>query len=233
MHYLYLLINLFSLLPTLLFSFHPKIKFYQRWPQLLPSILTVAVVFIVWDFYYTSLGVWGFNPSYLTGFYIGNLPIEEILFFLCIPYACLFTYFCFSIMVKQDYLKKSEKAITLLLITGLMLTGIFFYPNLYTSVTFFLLSLMLFVLQFVYRVSWLSRFYFAYLFLMIPFLIVNGILTGTGLEQPVVWYNPNEMIGLRLLSIPVEDVFYGLLMLIGSVTLFESRIKRSVHNAQL
>jgi lycopene cyclase domain-containing protein len=110
-------------------------------------------------------------------------------------------------MVKQDYLKKSEKAITLLLITGLMLTGIFFYPNLYTSVTFFLLSLMLFVLQFVYRVSWLSRFYFAYLFLMIPFLIVNGILTGTGLEQPVVWYNPNEMIGLRLLSIPVEDVF--------------------------
>jgi lycopene cyclase domain-containing protein len=68
---------------------------------------------------------------------------------------------------------------------------------------------------------------------MIPFLIVNGILTGTGLEQPVVWYNPNEMIGLRLLSIPVEDVFYGLLMLIGSVTLFESRIKRSVHNAQL
>jgi lycopene cyclase domain-containing protein len=136
-------------------------------------------------------------------------------------------------MVKQDYLKKSEKAITLLLITGLMLTGIFFYPNLYTSVTFFLLSLMLFVLQFVYRVSWLSRFYFAYLFLMIPFLIVNGILTGTGLEQPVVWYNPNEMIGLRLLSIPVEDVFYGLLMLIGSVTLFESRIKRSVHNAQL
>jgi lycopene cyclase domain-containing protein len=136
-------------------------------------------------------------------------------------------------MVKQDYLKKSEKAITLLLITGLMLTGIFFYPNLYTSVTFFLLSLMLFVLQFVYRVSWLSRFYFAYLFLMIPFLIVNGILTGTGLEQPVVWYNPNEMIGLRLLSIPVEDVFYGLLRLIGSVTLFESRIKRSVHNAQL
>jgi len=136
-------------------------------------------------------------------------------------------------MVKQDYLKKSEKAITLLLITGLMLTGIFFYPNLYTSVTFFLLSLMLFVLQFVYRVSWLSRFYFAYLFLMIPFLIVNGILTGTGLEQPVVWYNPNEMIGLRLLSIPIEDVFYGLLMLIGSVTLFESRIKRSVHNTQL
>jgi lycopene cyclase domain-containing protein len=68
---------------------------------------------------------------------------------------------------------------------------------------------------------------------MIPFLIVNGILTGTGLEKPVVRYNPNEMIGLRLLSIPVEDVFYGLLMLIGSVLLFESRIKRSVHNKQL
>ena len=52
-------------------------------------------------------------------------------------------------------------------------------------------------------------------------MIINGILTGTGIEHPVVWYNPEEIIGLRILSIPVEDVFYGMLMLICSVSIFE------------
>ncbi len=227
MHYLYLLINLFSFLPTFLFSFHPKIKFYQWWPRLIPSILLVAAAFIAWDVYYTYIGVWGFNPSYLTGFFIGNLPFEEILFFFCIPYACLFTYFCINLMIKKDYLKKSEKSITLILIVGLTLSAFFFYPAKYTTATFFLLSVILFLLQFIIRVAWLSRFYFAYLFLLIPFLIVNGILTGTGIENPVVWYNPNEMIGLRLLSIPVEDIFYGLLMLISSVFLFETALRKN------
>ena len=221
MHYLYLLINLFSLLPTLLFSFHSKLKFYKWWRQVILSITLVAAVFIAWDSYYTYIGVWGFNPNYVTGFYIGNLPVEEILFFFCIPYSCLFTYYCFSLLVKKDYLKKFEKKITLILIVGLILSALFYYPAKYTSVTFFLLTVMLLLLQFVYRVSWLGRFYFAYLFLMIPFLLVNGLLTGTGIEHPVVWYKPNEMIGVRLLSIPVEDVFYGLLMLLGSVALFE------------
>ena len=67
----------------------------------------------------------------------------------------------------------------------------------------------------------MSRFYFAYAFILIPFSIVNGILTGTFIDQEVVWYNDQENLGMRLGTIPVDDIFYNMLMLLACVTLYE------------
>jgi len=50
---------------------------------------------------------------------------------------------------------------------------------------------------------------------------VNGILTGSGIEQPVVWYNNAETIGIRLSTIPIEDFFYAMLMILLSITIAE------------
>ena len=44
---------------------------------------------------------------------------------------------------------------------------------------------------------------------MLGFFPVNGVLTGTGLETPIVNYNPNEFMGIRMLTIPIEDAVYG------------------------
>lgn len=222
MKWLYLVVDLCSFIPTLLFSFHPKIKFYQHWKYAIPAIFGTAIPFIIWDIYYTRLGVWGFNPRCISGIYIANLPVEEILFFLCIPYACLYTYFCFNKFIVHDYLKQQELLISCLLLCFLFPVSIYFFQHLYTSVTFVLLGFLLLFLQFKLKVSWLSRVLFAYTFLLIPFTIVNGILTGSGIEQEVVWYNPSHIIGVRLLTIPMEDIFYGLLMFIGSVSIYEA-----------
>ncbi|MEZ5022048.1 MAG: lycopene cyclase domain-containing protein [Chitinophagales bacterium] len=54
------------------------------------SIPLVAIFFMAGDIFYTQLGVWGSNPSYHLPFGIYNLPIEEISFFLVVPYACIF-----------------------------------------------------------------------------------------------------------------------------------------------
>ena len=50
--------------------------------------------------------------------------------------------------------------------------------------------------------------------LLIPFSIVNGLLTGTLIKNQVVWYNNNENLSIRLGTIPIEDIFYALLVLL-------------------
>ena len=68
--------------------------------------------------------------------------------------------------------------------------------------------------------GWLSKFYITYLLLLLPFLIVNGLLTGTGLAGPVVWYSPAHIIGPRILTIPIEDVFYGMDLILLNVMIY-------------
>lgn len=218
--YTYLAINLASLIVPLIFSFHPKLLFYKKWIVFGQANLIVSAFFIIWDMYYTHLRVWGFNQKYLTEIYLGNLPIEEILFFICIPFSSVFTYHCLKIFY-PDRENIPYKKITLFLSIILLGIGIFNLTSIYTSVSFILLTIALLVLTYIIKVTWMANFYFTYLFILIPFFIVNGILTGTGLESPIVWYDDAENLGIRLGTIPVEDFFYGMLMLILNTALFE------------
>lgn len=108
------------------------------------------------------------------------------------------------------------------LLSGLLLfLGAFHYDKWYTSVTFILLALFLTLHRWVWKSDYLGKFYVAFIFILIPFFIVNGILTGTGIEEQVVWYNDAENLGIRMGTIPVEDTFYGMLLLLMNVSLFE------------
>ncbi len=218
---LYLWVNLLSIIPPLILSFHPKLQLNKRWSSLWPAILITAFFYIVWDVFYTHLGVWGFNPKYLLGEYLVNLPIEEILFFICIPYACIYSYHCIVTLVAKNYFDKVQRNISISIIAFSAIIGFIFYDKLYTNIAFILLAVIIALFEFVWKLKWLARFYFAYLVLLIPFLIVNGILTGTGIEEEIVWYNPDEFMGLRILTIPFEDIFYGMGMLLISTGLYE------------
>jgi lycopene cyclase domain-containing protein len=68
---------------------------------------------------------------------------------------------------------------------------------------------------------YMGRFYVAFGFTLIPFFIVNGILTGSFIPGEVVWYNDEENLGFRLGTIPLEDVFYGMLLLLLNIVIFE------------
>ncbi len=69
--------------------------------------------------------------------------------------------------------------------------------------------------------GWLGKATTVYLLLFPGFLTVNGILTGTGLDTPVVNYNPEDYIGLRIFTIPIEDFFYGYEMILWNLFLFK------------
>ena len=83
--------------------------------------------------------------------------------------------------------------------------------KLYTSITFFFLSVVLLFAPYIIN---LKIFLKSFVILLLPFLIVNGLLTGTLIEDQVVWYNNSENLSIRLGTIPVEDVFYAFLMLV-------------------
>lgn len=210
----YLLIDFFTIIVPFIFSFHPKLNFYKTWKSFFPAVFITGIVFILWDIYFTSLGVWGFNPNYLIGLSIGNLPLEEVLFFFCIPYACVFTYHCLDLFIKSALSSRIENILTPTFIVVFTLIGILSYHKIYPMVTFISLSALLALSKYILKVTWLAKFYVIYAVLLFPFLIVNGLLTGTGLESPVVWYNPNQIFGIRVLTIPIEDVFYGMLLIL-------------------
>lgn len=219
--YLYLTINILTILVPLLASFYPKAPFYKKWKYLWLAILLPAVIFLVWDEIFTQMGIWGFNEQYVTGIKIGTLPLEEVLFFICIPYACVFTYFALNHLIEKDYLFPHQDLISSLMIVVLLVLGLYNIDKAYTGLTFVLLGLLLTYQMLKLKPRYMGRFYVAFLVILIPFFIVNGILTGSFIEGEVVWYNDHETMGVRLGTIPAEDVFYGMLLLLMNIGIFE------------
>lgn len=219
--YLYLAIDFFSILFPFIFSFYAKHNFSKKWRYLFPAIALPAIFFMVWDEWFTQMGVWGFNPAYITGIYISSLPIEEILFFICIPYACVFTYEAVNYLIAWRMTRQLQDVITDVLAGILFFLAVIYFDRWYTSVTFLLTSVYLNLHRWVWKTDYLGKFYLAFLFILIPFFLVNGILTGTGIEDQVVWYNDAENLGIRMGTIPVEDTFYGMLLLMMNISLFE------------
>ncbi len=220
-HYYYLLVDVLCISIPFFASFHPKLKFYKTWPALFPSIVLVASAFLLWDEWFTKMGVWGFNPDYLLGVYFGHLPLEELLFFVCIPYACVFTYHCIKILWNNPPLQQASKSVSTFLITLSTYFVLFFSDRLYTFVTFLSLLISL-VFYWIFRKNkYFGSIFFSYLVITPFFLISNGILTGTGIEHEIVWYNDMENIGKRIGTIPFEDFFYGFLLIFLITALYE------------
>lgn len=225
--YLYLALDLGSVLVPLLFSFYPKKHFASTWRAWLPAILLPAALFIIWDEWFTAIRVWGFNANYVTGISLGHLPVEEILFFICIPYACLFTYVAVNYLKKEEPMPDEGRRMTWTLIVGLVAIGVKNYDRWYTAVTFISLAVFLLGLIQIVKPRYLGRFYFSYLFILIPFFLVNGVLTGSWIEHPVVWYNDEENLGIRMGTIPFEDTFYGMLLILMNVSIYEWLMTRA------
>ena len=78
---LYLKLLLFSFVIPFIYSFNSKIRFNRYFPSIFIALLVSAIPFIIWDIYFTYLGVWGFNSEYHSGILVFDLPLEEILFF--------------------------------------------------------------------------------------------------------------------------------------------------------
>ncbi|PJA04661.1 MAG: lycopene cyclase domain-containing protein [Flavobacteriales bacterium CG_4_10_14_0_2_um_filter_35_18] len=216
---LYLVLNIASFIVPFAYSFEKKMHFIRLWKSVFLSIFIVGIFFIFWDIIFTQQGVWGFNPDYHIGLNLAGLPIEEILFFVCIPYASIFTHYAFIYFFENT--RFSDK-LTKYISIGLLIIAIFIlfyaFPKKYTTVTFSIFILLM-AFSLWKNTAILSQFYITFMIILIPFFMVNGILTGSFIENEVVWYNNDENLNIRLFTIPVEDAVYAFNMLYPSLFL--------------
>jgi lycopene cyclase domain-containing protein len=215
--YTYLLINFLTILFPVLLSFDRRVQFYKSWKPVFPAIALTGIVFLFWDVLFTIEDVWSFGSKYITGLTFFHLPVEELLFFITVPFACLFIYACLNYYIKWNINPRLARIISSLICIAAILILIFNYSRLYTLVTFSLVLVLILLFQYGFKVNWLGRFYRAYFISLIPFYIINGLLTSI----PVVLYNNAQNLGVRIGTIPAEDHFYLMALLLMNIGLFE------------
>lgn len=205
----YLLINFFTIIICLIASFDKRIRFDKHFGTFLLSSTIVAVPFIAWDIWFTDMGVWWFNTDYTTGVVLAGLPIEEWMFFYFIPFACVFTYFCFDKFFDLSWTHAFNNVIVFVTTIVCVVVALLYHDKIYTFITALVTLATMVYLHFIAKKEWIGQGSFVFMILMIGFFAVNGVLTGTGLESPIVNYNAQHFLDFRLGTIPIEDAVYG------------------------
>ena len=218
------MINLGTFLCAFFLSFDKKINYQKSWKSSFLSSVIIGIPFIIWDIIFTKNKFWGFNEEYITEIYIYNLPIEEILFFICIPFSCTFIYEVCKHYFKKLNMNNFNRVFYILII----LYSIFLIISekgigYYTLSVVISSSLILLWLNFNNYYTYIP---IAFFISIIPFLLVNGLLTGFFTEEPIVWYNENQKINQRIFTIPIEDVLYSFTLIVSNIIVFEKLKKQ-------
>lgn len=224
--YLYLAVNIFTISFPLVRSFESRVKFASKWYALFPAIIITAIFFLIWDHWFTVIGVWEFNPRYILGIYFFQLPIEEWLFFITVPFACIFIYEVLIYFFPKDIFKPAGKYFTFIMIPTLLILAFLNFDKMYTAVNFIVGAIALSIHWAIFKDKHIGKFLFAYLVHLVPFILCNGVLTGGITPEPVVIYNNAENLGIRIWTVPIEDTIYSMTLLLMNVSFFEYFKKR-------
>ncbi len=207
----YLYLNLLIIAFPLIFSFERiRIKFYTKIKPVLVSIFLVGIFFVGWDAFATFRGHWSFNPVYVNEIKILDLPIEEILFFITVPYSCLFVFESILQFIGDKKMGTPKKWVFLIMGVLIIAVAFGFFSLEYTFLAILSVGLSVLIVTLINFKLFYSREYWIYISLtLILFLIFNFLLTST----PVVQYSSAAITGFRITTIPIEDFLFNFSML--------------------
>ncbi len=213
--YTYLLFNIAVILFPFILSFDRKVSFFKKWPYLAISTIMTDLIFITWDSVVTGLGHWSFNDDHLTGLWVFGIPVEELMFFFTVPYACLFTYEAIKHYLK-DWKVPFNKFVNVSIAVVLLVTAFFYMDQGYTFIVLIYTAIIIILLS-MGKVPLLSRrtFWIYTAITIFLFMIFNMILTGIPVVEygsEYIWGGDDPWNG-RFFTIPLEDFFYNFSML--------------------
>ncbi|MEJ2905500.1 lycopene cyclase domain-containing protein [Pedobacter panaciterrae] len=217
MNYYYLLINLALLLLSFLLTLDKKANPIRSWKPMIPAVLVSGLFFSVVALIFNQFKVSIFNDEYTVGAHILQLPIEEVLFQFILAFAGLNIYVVLNARFPKNNLERFSLSVSNLLL-GVLIAMLFFtHTKLYSVITFSVLFLSLFYVEYVNSLRFMYKFYRAYVVLLIPFCLLYLFIGGL----PILTYVFEETIKLKLGVIPFENFFYLMSNLLVSVYLFE------------
>ena len=222
MHLEYLIFNIIVISGPLLFGSFRPFYFLDRLRDALISAGIIAIPYIIWDALVTGTH-WMFNSQYTLDFRIAHLPIEEWMFFITVPVACLFTWEMILRRSKNASTAFGKKLRSLIIILPVISIWFFLSGKEYTGLVFIFITLGIFLDMYFKTNLVLKKQFYVYMVLIIFFtLIFNGYLTW----RPVVLYGESYQMGFRIFTIPIEDFGYGISFLF-LVTIVYEKIKNA------
>lgn len=213
----YLLFDLLILAGPLTLSLMPRHGFASRARSLALATIAVAVPFVIWDSLVTG-SHWWFDERYTVGIELFGLPVEEVLFFIAVPYACAFSWE--TLVGGANARAKLSEWLYLFpalsLVAGAALLA-FGGPG-YTGLTLLALG----------GAGLLDHMLGTGLFRMPRYWAFGGLVSGfTGVFnsyltwRPVVHYGEAHQLGFRVGTIPIEDFGYGLALCTATVAVYQ------------
>lgn len=201
----YLLFNLIIISGPLALSFDRRVRYVRNWGKAFLASFLTLIPFIIWDSLVTGRH-WWFNHDYTLDIRILGLPIAEWLFFITVPFACLFIWEIITYFRPKAEIKLFDNLRLLWFLVMPFAIWLFVSGKEYTGIVLVAISIVSLLDKFLKtNIIPDRRAYILFAILIGLMLVFNGYLTA----RPVVLYDPSYQLDFRIITIPIEDFIYG------------------------
>jgi hypothetical protein len=200
----FLLVATILVLAFLIAFLLTRFKLNRGRKALLSAVVISGVFNLIMTYVFTGTGVLSFGDSMTLGFKVAAVPVEQLLMCFLLPYAFLAIYLYLN---GRPALQKPDKYSLSIsnVLMGLSIAMIFFaYNKALAAITFSLMLLLLFFIEYRSTLRFMLLFYRAYLFALILFLLIFVPLHYVSFYK----YALPGTIELKLAYIPFEVYFY-------------------------
>lgn len=204
-NYAYLLFNLVVFIPVLVLSLVTDVKPHKHWRALLGAYLLVSVPFVLWDAWAVHAGHWGFNANYVLSNRFMGLALEELLFFITVPFAMMYVWGVVKKYISNVQVRTWIPLTALSLAAGSAVALLVWYWDRGYTRSAMIAALLAIIVAACSQLIFNKRFWVFQILLLGIFLVANWILTAL----PIILYGNSEIIGTKVLTIPLEDFFFN------------------------
>lgn len=215
--YTFLLIDVLIFFVPMFLMLDKRFESKRTFNQLVPALLLMAALFTVWDLAFSHSLIRTFNPNYVIGFYFLGIPFEEYLLFLLTPFAVTVMYEYMTIVVPERMRQQNGNSFAMVLAVLFLFLAMAFRQHLYTFYTCLFSSLLLQFNVYFLKSQFLGRYFFVFAVALVPAMLIHGVLTS----HPVIQYSHTGISGIKLGTIPFEDIVLLLLQTLLVLTIFD------------